>query len=172
MNIVVINGTPRKYGRTRIAAKHIAERMDAHLVDLSTMNLPMFNGEKDQGDLAEVQLLQKTAMEADAFVWLSPEYHSGMSGALKNALDFLGGDHFRHKPTLLFSVAGGGKGGINSLNQMRTIGRGLYANVIPNQLVLDPHCFIRDEDCLTEDATEKVQFVLDEFQSYLDRYVK
>ncbi|QHE51235.1 NADPH-dependent FMN reductase [Pontibacillus sp. HMF3514] len=172
MNIVVINGTPRKYGRTRIAAKYVAEKLNAKLVDLSTLELPLFNGEKEQRDNAEVQLLDKTADKADAFVWLSPEYHSGMSGALKNCLDFLGGDHFRHKPTLLFSVAGGGKGGINSLNQMRTIGRGLYANVIPNQLVLDPHCFIREEDKLTDEASEQVDFVLGEFKWYLDRYTK
>jgi len=43
LNIVVINGTPRKYGRTRIAAKHVAEKLNAKLVDLSTLELPLFN---------------------------------------------------------------------------------------------------------------------------------
>lgn len=172
MNIVVINGTPRKYGRTRIAAKHVTEKLNGQLVDLSTMELPLFNGEEEQQDLPEVKLLKKTASEADAFVWLTPEYHNGMSGALKNCLDFLGGEHFKHKPTLLISVAGGGKGGINGLNSMRTVGRGLYANVIPTQLILDPHCFIREEDSLTEEAAEQVKRVTDDFQMYLDMVKK
>jgi len=55
---------------------------------------------------------------------------------------------------------------------MRTIGRGLYANVIPNQLVLDPYCFIREENKLTDEASEQVDFVLGEFKWYLDRYTK
>ena len=172
MKIVVINGTPRKYGRTRIAAKHMADTLDAHLIDLSTMDLPMFNGDKDQSSLANVQLLDETAREADAFIWLSPEYHGGLSGALKNCLDFLNGDHFKQKPVLLFSVAGGGKGGINSLNQMRLIGRALYAHVVPNQMVLDPHCFIREENRLTEEAAEKVQSNLDEFKQFAERMTR
>ncbi|MFC0523377.1 NADPH-dependent FMN reductase [Pontibacillus salicampi] len=169
MNIVVINGTPRKYGRTRIAAKHIASKVNGKLIDLSTLGLPMFNGEEELNELTNVQLIQETATEADAFIWLSPEYHGGMSGALKNCLDFLNGDHFRSKPTLLFSVAGGGKGGINSLNQMRLIGRALYAHVVPNQMVLDPHCFIREQDTLTEDAAANVQKLLEEFIQFADK---
>ncbi|KGX90725.1 FMN-dependent NADH-azoreductase [Pontibacillus halophilus JSM 076056 = DSM 19796] len=172
MKIVVINGTPRKHGRTRIMASYIADKVQAEYVDLATLKLPMFDGTSEQRELEQVKWLDKVAMEADAFIWTSPEYHSGMSGALKNALDFLGGDHFRHKPTLLFAVAGGGKGGINSLNQMRLVGRGLYATVIPNQLVLDPHSFIREEERLTDEASEQVNMVLEQFEEYLGRLVR
>lgn len=171
MKIVIINGTPRKFGRTRIAAKYISDKLNGTLVDLSTFNLPLFNGEDSQKKESNVSELDYLAREADAFIWLTPEYHSGMSGAFKNALDFLSGDHFKHKPTLLFAVAGGGKGGINALNQMRIIGRGLYANVLPNQLVLDPDCFIREEENLTEIAKNKVNEHLSVFETYIERFL-
>lgn len=170
MKIVVINGTPRKFGRTRIAANYIAKSLQAELIDLSNYDLPLFNGEESQTVIPVVKQLRQVAEDATAFVWLTPEYHSGMSGALKNALDFLKGDHFRNKPTLLFAVAGGGKGGINALNQMRIVGRGLYANVLPNQLVLDPDCFIREEERLTEEASEVVEKHLDTFKAYIHKF--
>ena len=59
-----------------------------------------------------------------------------MSGALKNSLDYLSSSEFIHKPVALLAVAGGGKGGINALNSMRTVARGVYANAIQNKLCL------------------------------------
>ncbi|KHE68852.1 NADPH-dependent FMN reductase [Halobacillus sp. BBL2006] len=166
MNIIVISGTPRRTGRTRVAARLIAEQLGADLVDLSELCLPFFNGEKEQEESPEVQQWKRKAHKADAFVWLTPEYHNGMSAVLKNALEFLDAESFRHKPTLLFSVAGGGKGGINALNQMRTIGRGLRAHVVPEQFVFDPHCFVHGQG-FTREASEKVSKIICEFNRYI-----
>ncbi|WP_226577335.1 NADPH-dependent FMN reductase [Halobacillus litoralis] len=163
MTIVVISGTPRKQGRTRVAAKEVAERLQAELVDLSQLKLPLFDGETEQDQHPAVQELRKTAEEADAFVWVSPEYHNGMSGALKNALEFLGAGHFKRKPTLLLAVSGGGKGGMNAINQMRTVGRGLNAMVIPDQMVFDPADFSKHG----VNAEGRLVRILEEFQTYL-----
>ncbi|SFJ68900.1 azobenzene reductase [Halobacillus dabanensis] len=162
MSIVIFSGTPRKHGRTRQVAKEVAEKLDGTLVDLSEGSLPMFNGEDAQGQNETVQWLRKIVEEAEAFVWVSPEYHNGMSGALKNALDYLGSNHFKGKPTLLLAVSGGGKGGINALNQMRTIGRGLYADVAAQQMIFDPDDFIGDGR-LSRESEEKLQEVLSGF---------
>lgn len=81
-----------------------------------------------------------------------------MSGALKNALDFLGSDEFEHKTVALIAVGGGGKGGMNALNNMRIVMRGVYANVIPRQLVLDPPCFVSGE--LTKEAAQQVDALI------------
>lgn len=162
MSIVIFSGTPRKQGRTRLVAKEVAEKLDGTLVDLSEGSLPMFNGEDSQGQNKTVQWLRKIVEEAEAFVWVSPEYHNGMSGALKNALDYLGANHFKGKPTLLLAVSGGGKGGINALNQMRTIGRGLYADVVAQQMIFDPVDF-NGEGHLSREREEKLDGVLREF---------
>ena len=113
-----------------------------------------------------VKSLRKSVLEADAVLLLSPEYHSAMSGALKNALDFLGSTQFLHKPVGLMAVAGGGKGGINCLNNMRTVMRGVYANAIPRQLVLDPDRFDYERDGLKKDAAEQVDGLVEELKMY------
>jgi azobenzene reductase len=172
MKLLVINGTPRKYGRTRMAANYIAETYKTEYVDLSTFELPIFNGEEEQSELENVKGLRKLAMEADAFVLTSPEYHNGMSGALKNAIDFLGGSHFKHKPTALLAVAGGGKGGMNTLSNMRIVARGVYANVIPKQLILDPPGFDQETKTLNEKSKTQVDSLMKELQMYTKAYIE
>lgn len=170
MNIVVVNGSPRKKGRTGIAANFIADRYNATLVDLREANIPLYNGEQEQSELPQIIKLRRTIKEADAIVLTTPEYHSGMSGALKNALDFLGSEHFSNKPVALLAVAGGGKGGINALNNMRIVARGLYANAIPRQLVLDPHCFNYEEYTLIKESADQVDALMKELMLYLKLY--
>lgn len=166
MNILVISGGPRKHGRSAIAARFIERTYGFHTMDLSVMEMPMYNGEEEQAANPVVKSLRKAVLEADAVLLISPEYHSAMSGALKNTLDFLGSTQFLHKPVGLIAIAGGGKGGINCLNNMRTVMRGVYANAIPRQLVLDPSTFDYDRDGLVKEAIEQVTGLIDELKMY------
>ncbi|SFB93182.1 azobenzene reductase [Bacillus sp. OV322] len=170
MKLLVIGGSPRKNGRTGIAARFMAENLQAEIIDLSKAVLPLYSGEDEQLQNEDVKRLRQAAGEADGIILASPEYHSGMSGALKNALDFLGSEQFSHKPVALLVVAGGGKGGINALNNMRTVARGLYANVIPKQLVLDPHCFDYENDTLNPDPALLAAALMDELKLYVKAY--
>ncbi|WP_141433078.1 NADPH-dependent FMN reductase [Bacillus sp. 03113] len=171
MKIIVINGSPRKKGRTGVAAKYIADKYSFEFIDLSTGDLPLFNGEEHQSELQAVKQLRQQVLEADGVILTSPEYHSAMSGALKNALDFLGSGQFTHKPVALLAVAGGGKGGINALNNMRTVGRGVYANVIPKQLVLDPQSFDLEKGIIQAAPAQLVDQLIDELKMYVQFYL-
>lgn len=162
MKITVISGTARKQGRTRIAASYITRTYQAELIDLSEFILPIFNGDEEQNSLENVRKLKASVKEADAVVLLSPEYHSGMSGALKNALDFLSNEQFSGKPVALFACAGGGKGGMNALANMRIVACGVYANVITKQLVLDPIHIDEEHQTVTEAAKANIKNVMEE----------
>jgi azobenzene reductase len=100
--------------------------------------------------------------EADAVILASPEYHNGISGALKNALDFLSKEQFEHKPIGLIAIAGGGKGGINALNNMRIVTRGVNGNPIPKQFVLDAADINRETKALTATAEEQLGLLVNE----------
>ncbi|NMH69646.1 NAD(P)H-dependent oxidoreductase [Bacillus sp. RO3] len=167
MSILIINGSPRKEGRTGTASRFIARTYDIDLIDLSDGALPLYTGEQHQSELEAVQTLKEKVKKADAVILASPEYHSGMSGALKNALDFLSSEHFAHKPVALLACAGGGKGGINCLNNLRTVGRGVYANVIPKQVILDPNCFDYEGESLLEEPAKLVHGMIKELNGYV-----
>ncbi|MFF2885896.1 NADPH-dependent FMN reductase [Paenibacillus sp. NPDC057967] len=142
-NVLFISGSPRAGANTK-AVINVVYRLlrdkqgNSQLLDLHRHVLPLFNGDPAQQELDTVVQLQKLAQEADAYFIVTPEYHNGISGALKNALDFLNGDHFRGKPVAIAAAAGGGKGGINALNNLRLVLRGLGANTLSSQYVADP----------------------------------
>ncbi|HEU5228671.1 MAG TPA: NADPH-dependent FMN reductase [Ktedonobacteraceae bacterium] len=83
------------------------------------------------------------ADQADAFIWGSPVYHNSFSGVLKNALDSLSIQQFRHKPVALVSCGNNDRTGCQPCDHLRVVARGLHAIAIPTQLVALPEDFTR-----------------------------
>ncbi len=61
----------------------------------------------------------KIVDEADGFVFIAPEYNHGMSGALKNAIDYLFYE-WNYKPAA-FASYGGVAGGARAVEQLRQV---------------------------------------------------
>lgn len=169
MNIVVVNGTPRSFGRTRILSKQLVEVFNFSLIDLSVEEMPLYNGNPEQKEYDVVKSVREKLINADGIVLCTPEYNNAMSGALKNMIELLGSEPFKKKPISLLAVAGGGKGGINALNNMRTVIRGVYGNALPKQLVLDPIDFNDNEAFIKEEPFNKVVEVLEELKEYVQK---
>jgi azobenzene reductase len=162
MKIMVIAGSPTAESRTRGIAQYAAEvlremNVEVLYFDVGIDRLPLFTGDAASAENETVKKLAEYAEEADGFFVTSPEYHSGMSGALKNALDFLGGKYFKNKPSAIAVAAGGGKGGINALANLRTVLRGIYSLVIPDQYVADPVNFDEGNVLVDELAQTRVR---------------
>lgn len=170
MNILIINGSPRPQGNTRklthkIAAALRNENVEVSLFDLSVNHLPLFDGSVETEEKSEVKHLQSLAEQADGFFICTPEYHSAISGALKNALDFLSRTYFTGKPVAIAAAAGGGKGGINALNNLRVITRGLGGLTLSPQCVIDPDDFNEQGD-LQEHVLPRLQMIIDDLLHY------
>jgi len=88
-----------------------------------------------------VKRFAQAADRADAFVWGSPVYHNSFSGILKNALDSLSIQQFRHKPIALMSCGNSDRTGGQPCDQLRIVARGLLAVAIPTQLITLPSDF-------------------------------
>ncbi|MBS4193518.1 NADPH-dependent FMN reductase [Lederbergia citri] len=165
--ILVVNGGMPKGGRTELLTRYIARKYNFHYIDISEANLPLLTGEEEQWRLQSVVNFKDKVRLSQGIILISPEYHGGMTGALKNTLDFLTSDELEYKPVALVATAGGGKGGINCLNNMRTVMRGFYANVIPKQIVLDPECFNYDDGTLWEESAKLVGDMVQELQMFV-----
>ncbi|MCM3195556.1 NADPH-dependent FMN reductase [Priestia megaterium] len=165
MNILIINGSPRETGRTTQVTRMLHQNYQSSFLDLSQLSLPIFTGEPHQYEKEEVQELIEKIEKADGILLATPEYHGAMSGALKNAFDFLNSAYFAHKPVALLAVSGGGKGGINALNNLRTVTRALYANVLSKQLVLDPADIV-EKGTLRKNAADGIRELVNELTLY------
>ena len=167
MNILVINGSPRKKANTRKLAQTATTYLEQQnsgatitTFDVGLDMLPIMDGEESSYIHQNVQKLTKLAEQADGFVICTPEYHNGMSGALKNGLNFLSYHQFSQKPVTICATSGGGKGGINALNNLRIVMRGVGALVLPQQIVVNTIDFT--ENSLVESAQERLAAALHE----------
>jgi chromate reductase len=72
----------------------------------SLAGLPLFNPDLDATALAAVAQLRERIVTADAVLIASPEYAHGVSGVIKNALDWLvGDDTWVNKPVAVLNTA-------------------------------------------------------------------
>ncbi|TJY40693.1 NAD(P)H-dependent oxidoreductase [Cohnella pontilimi] len=136
MNIVIIAGSNRKDSTSTRLAEYMGRliRQQGHqaaLFDLHVSPLPFYSPDESYVEHATLQQFKKAMLEADAVILSTPEYHGGMSGVLKNALDHLGQDHFSGKVVLSMSSAGGAVG-VSSLQQMQAIVRNLHGINCPD----------------------------------------
>lgn len=72
----------------------------------------------------------KKIEKGDGILFVMFEYYGVMSGVLKNVFDFLNSVYFVYKFVVFLVVLGGGKGGINVLNNFRIVICVLYVNVL------------------------------------------
>lgn len=94
IKILAISGAVREKSKTanlsRISKKYFDQpNVEYSLFDLQKNPIPIFDQKEENLKSENVQLLLKLAREADGYVLISPEYHGSMSGAIKNALDWL-----------------------------------------------------------------------------------
>jgi NAD(P)H-dependent FMN reductase len=131
----------------RIALEGAAELgAETQLIDLRDYELEFCHGEeKKRGYPADVHRLRAEVAQAQGVILATPEYHGGMSGVLKNALDLMGFDQFGGKMIGLIGVSGGQVGAVNALNSLRTIGRSLHAWVVPDQALIPQAWQVFDE---------------------------
>jgi NAD(P)H-dependent FMN reductase len=125
LSIPVVLGSVRPRRLSERPARLLVERLAAHgcrapLIDLRELDLPLFGQRPDQDDHPGVRRLQTLAADADAMVWLTPEYNHGYTSAVKNAVDFLHAQ-IRRKPVAVCGLSRGGLGGARAVEQLKLV---------------------------------------------------
>lgn len=140
VKIVGIAGSLRPNSYSHLALQLAAQRLqvlgaEVEILDLRQLNLPFCNGQQEYPDYPDVERLRQVVQQADGLILITPEYHGGVSGVLKNALDLMSFDHLGDKMVGLISVLGG-QANSNALNELRLIMRWVHAWVIPEQIAV------------------------------------
>ena len=97
---------------------------ETRLLDLRRLDLPMYDpAHEEPGGTASGKLVEAQAGAADGLIWSSPLYQGTISGAFKNALDWLHVLGRRDPPYLHDKVIGlvsaaGGTQGLQAINTM------------------------------------------------------
>ncbi len=161
VRIVAICGSLREGSYTRQALSTALEGAkkegaETQLIELRDYEL-VFYGMTDEKDFPQdVFRLRRDVQQAQGILLGSPEYHGGLSGVLKNALDLMSFDEIEGKVIGLVGVSGGSMGALNALNSLRTISRNLHAWVLPQQVSIpEAHKYFDVRGNLTDSSIEK-----------------
>ncbi len=110
---------------------------DFELVDVADFNLPLLDEPlppaRGQYSKPHTIAWSKKIASFDAFVFVTPEYNHGTSGALKNAIDFLYGE-WNDKAAGFVSY--GSAGGARAVEQLRLIASELQIAHVRGQVML------------------------------------
>ena len=125
LKILGIAGSLRKAsynrGALRAAQQLCPEGAKIEVFELD--GIPPFNQDEEQQAPARVVELKKKIREADAILFVTPEYNYGLPGVLKNAIDWTsrpyGDNAWNGKPCALMSAAMSMGGGIRAQYQLR-----------------------------------------------------
>ena len=142
MQLMVVSAISREASSCHVLAQQIVELCSGRpgvTVDFVTpanVDVPPNDGTIPD-DLPQARAWQERVANAHCHIWVSPEYHSGMTGAMKNLFDYLPKEPMAGDVIGLVALAGGAMAALNTLNGMSVIARSLGAWVAPELCALN-----------------------------------
>jgi FMN reductase len=155
ITIVGLGGSLAKVSRSRAALVAALEGAasagaETELLDLRALDLPMYHPDDSEPPQAATTLIE-SCYAADGMLWSSPMYQGTISGAFKNALDWLHllGDRnpsFLHDKVIGLLSAAGGTQGLQAINTMEFAVRALRGWAVPYVVPVAGAMRVFDED--------------------------
>ncbi|MGG2063615.1 NADPH-dependent FMN reductase [Bacillus sp. S14(2024)] len=171
-------GSLRKNSYNRIIAQSLTDMSDSvQFRWIEIKELPLFNEDLEVGgDPEEVTSFKSSIQEVDGIIIVSPEYNSGIPGALKNALDWASrpskSSVLSRKPVGLIGATPGGLGTAFAQMQIRQILEAMQVHVLPFQKMLISQVHEKidsDQKVLTDEKTKRyLQHYLQQFIHWID----
>ena len=160
LKIVGLGGSLAEVSRSRAAlrvalAGAAGAGAETTLLDLRELDLPMYNPDDENPTVAAAELIE-SCYGADGMLWSSPMYQGTISGAFKNALDWLHVLGAREPPFLHDTVIGlisaaGGTQGLQAINTMEFATRALRGWAVPYVVPVAAAWRVFDQDGQVQD---------------------
>jgi len=135
MEILAISGSIRK-NSYNTALLNAASMLSADNINITVFDriqdIPVFDPEIDEDSFPnEVNNLMSRIRSSDGIIFSTPEYAHGITGVLKNTLDWLvSTDALILKPVIVTSVSTSGLGGVRSHGHLVLILSAMNSNVV------------------------------------------
>src|SRR6476620_10890060 len=132
------------------------------LLDLRELDLPLYNPDDEREPPAASSQLIESCYAADGMLWSSPMYQGTISGAFKNALDWLHtlgsrDPAFLHDEVIGLISAAGGTHGLQAINTMEFATRALRGWAVPYVVPVPTAARVFDRDGQVQDAAIEAQ---------------
>jgi chromate reductase, NAD(P)H dehydrogenase (quinone) len=153
VKILGIAGSLREgsYNRSLLRAARELLPEGVELVELDLRSLPFYDGDVEAaGDPGPVVALKEAIRAADALLIATPEYNRGISGVLKNAVDWASrpplASPLTGKPVAIMGASTGRGGTARAQEQLRAALEFSRATVLEQPELLVPEAFMRFDE--------------------------
>ncbi|WP_037471281.1 NADPH-dependent FMN reductase [Sinorhizobium fredii] len=175
--IAVLVGSLRRESINRKLARVLArlseDRLEFNILELS--DLPLYNEDLWEGLPPAVPRIKKQIEQADAVLFVSPEYNRSFTAVIKNAIDWgtrpYGQNVFSGKPAAVVGTTPGAIGAAVGQNQLKSVL--LAANAI---VMGQPELYLSwkpeqfdDEDRIVSEATRSF---LENWVAHCDQFIE
>jgi FMN reductase len=155
LTVLAVVGSLQRDSVTRTVVHHVAERLQQagcalDMLDFLKEPLALYNPDTTY-DLPGYSDLQRRVDRADVILLGTPDYHGGLSGAMKNFLD-----HFWHEFSgkLFATIVASHEKGLTVTDQLRTVARQCYAWTLPYGVAFTEEVDVK-EGTITSDSLQR-----------------
>ena len=167
LNVLAVVGSLQRDSVTRVVVRHVAQQLEAagcavDLLDFDKVPLGLYTPDTAH-DLPGYAELQARVHGANVIVLGSPDYHGGMSGAMKNFLD-----HFWHEfaGKLFATIVSSHEKGLTVMDQLRTVARQCYAWTLPYGVSLTEDVDVKDGQIVNEALQQRLAMMTRDLRVY------
>ena len=167
LNVLAVVGSLQRESVTRVVVRHVAQQLQAagcvvDVLDFEKEPLALYNPDTAH-DLPGYAELQARVHRADVIVLGSPDYHGGISGAMKNFLD-----HFWHEfaGKLFATIVASHEKGLTVTDQLRTVARQCYAWTLPYGVSLTEDIDVKDGQIASDALKQRLEMLVRDLRVY------
>jgi len=167
LNVLAVVGSLQRASVTRVVVRHVAQQLQAagcavDVLDFEEEPLALYNPDTAH-DLPGYAELQARVHRADVIVLGSPDYHGGISGALKNFLD-----HFWHEFSgkLFATIVASNEKGLTATDQLRTVARQCYAWTLPYGVSFTEDLDVKDGQIVSDALKQRLEMLVRDLRVY------
>jgi NAD(P)H-dependent FMN reductase len=167
LKVLAVVGSLQRDSVTRVVVRQVAQHLQAagctvDVLDFEKEPLALYNPDTTH-DLPGYAELQARVHRADVIVLGSPDYHGGVSGAMKNFLD-----HFWYEFSgkLFATIVASHEKGLTVTDQLRTVARQCYAWTLPYGLSVTEDLDVKDGQIVGDALKQRLEMLVRDLRVY------
>lgn len=142
MDLKIISSTDRPNSMSLSVSNYVAglyqkEGINAEVISLEGFPTADVEGGKYGKSISSIEDFRRPILEADAIVWVIPEYNGSFPGILKLFIDYLPfPEAFVKTPMAFIGVASGAFGGLRAVEQFQMVANYRNAQLYPERVFI------------------------------------